>query len=264
VDAQATLITVSSLGFRFPPPQVFEIFPPFANSTQMSPMFFICLSQSICAQSGQAAEFMVNPLAGDFAGVPYTYLGDWTDRVAKGELPKSKPPRPQGAERNIVVTSWEWSTPNKYLHDVISSDKRNPTVTANGPLYGSPEYSTDNMPILDPKTNRVTFFKMPVRDPNMPESLGPDHAAAIMPFEASAYWDKEKLWDTRANNHNSMFGKDGRLWLTASVRGVDNPAFGEGVSAGEEPAPGRGARLKDDEIRFHRYLLCHASSAVWL
>ena len=23
-------------------------------------------------------------------------LGDWTDRVAKGELPKSDPPRPQG------------------------------------------------------------------------------------------------------------------------------------------------------------------------
>jgi len=157
--------------------------------------------------------------------VPYGYLGDWTDRIAKGELPKAKPPRPQGIERNIVVTSWEWSTPNKYLHDLISSDKRNPTVNANGPLYGSPEYSTDNMPILDPKTNRVSFFKMPVRDPQMPESLGPDHAAAVMPLQPSAYWGNQKLWDTRANNHNSMFGKDGRLWLSATVRGVENPAF---------------------------------------
>ena len=41
---------------------------------------------------------------------------------------------------------------------------------------GSPEYSTDNMPILDPKTNAVSFFKMPVQDPAMPESLGPGHA----------------------------------------------------------------------------------------
>ena len=31
-------------------------------------------------------------------------LGDWTDRVAKGELPRAKPTRPQGVERNIVVT----------------------------------------------------------------------------------------------------------------------------------------------------------------
>jgi hypothetical protein len=81
------------------------------------------------------------------------------------------------------------------------------------------------MPILDPKTHQVSSFKMPVRDQNMPESLGPGHAAAIQPIEASPYWGREKLWDTRANNHNSMFGNDGRMWLTASVRGMDNPAF---------------------------------------
>ena len=98
-------------------------------------------------------------MAGQRAGVPYKYFGDWTDRVAKGELPKTKPPRPQGIERNLVVTTWDWSTPDKYLHDLISSDKRNPTVNANGPLYGSPEYSTDNMPILDPKTNKVTVLQ---------------------------------------------------------------------------------------------------------
>jgi hypothetical protein len=59
----------------------------------------------------------------------------------------------------------------------------------------------------------------------MPESLGPDHAAAVAPLMPSAYWGSQKLWDTRANNHNSMFGKDGRMWLSATVRGVDNPAF---------------------------------------
>ena len=176
-------------------------------------------------QAGQAGEMMTNRLAGQLGGVPYKYFGDWTDRIAKGEVPKQKPPRPQGVERNLVVTAWDWSTPDKYLHDLIASDRRKPTVNGNGPLYGSPEYSTDNMPILDPKTNKLTFFKMPVADPNMPESLGPGHAASVKPLQASAYWGDEKLWDTRANNHNAMFDDKGRVWIAAAVRGMDNPGF---------------------------------------
>ncbi len=92
--------------------------------------------------SGQTGEFMVNRLAGQLGGVPFKYFGDWTDRVAKGELPKHKPPRPQGVERNIVVTLWEWGTEKQFTHDLISSDRRNPTVNAHGPLYGSPENSS--------------------------------------------------------------------------------------------------------------------------
>ena len=176
-------------------------------------------------QSGQSGEQMTMQLAGNFGSAPYKYYGEWTDRIAKGELPFAKPQRPQGVERNVVITSWEWSTEKRYLHDLIASDRRNPTVNAYGPLYGSPEYSTDNMPILDPKTNKVSFFKMPVADAEMPESLGPGHAASMKPMQPSPYWGDEKLWDTRANNHNSMFDKQGRVWLAASVRGRDNPAF---------------------------------------
>ena len=175
--------------------------------------------------AGQYGEQMTNRIAGQWAGVPYKYFGDWTDRVAKGDLPKAKPPRPTGIERNLVVTTWDWSTPDKYLHDLIASDRRDPTVNANGPLYGSPEYSTDNAPILDPKTSTVSYFKMPVADPGMPESLGPGHAASVKPAAPSAYWGDRQLWDTRANNHNAMIGKDGRIWLAASVRGLDNPAW---------------------------------------
>jgi hypothetical protein len=175
--------------------------------------------------SGQSGEMMTNRIAGQLGGAPYKYFGDWTDRVAKGEIPKNKPPRPSRLERNLVVTTWDWSTPDKYLHDLIASDRRNPTVNANGPLYGSPEYSTDNSPLLDPKTNTVSFFTMPVADPNMPMSLGPGHAAAIKPTQPSAYWGDEQLWTTRANNHNAMFGKDGRVWLAATIRGQDNPAW---------------------------------------
>jgi len=177
--------------------------------------------------SGQTGEFMVNRVAGQLGGVPFKYFGEWTDRVAKGELPKSKPPRPQGVERNVVVTSWEWGTEKQFTHDLISSDRRYPTVNSYGPLYGSPEYSSDEIPILDPKTHKVTFFKMPVADPNAPESFGPPfHASAVAkPTQPSAYWGDEKIWNQRANNHNGMFDKNGRVWFAAAVRGFDNPAF---------------------------------------
>ncbi|MGP0094309.1 MAG: carboxypeptidase regulatory-like domain-containing protein [Xanthobacteraceae bacterium] len=176
-------------------------------------------------QSGQAAELMINPLAGQLGGEPFKYFGDWTDRVAKGELPHAKPVRPQGVERNIVVTTWEWGNEKTYLHDLIASDRRYPTVNAYGPLYGSTEYSTDVLPILDPKTSTATSFKAPVRDPDMPESLGPGHAAMASPLEASAYWGKEKIWDSKVNNHNSMIDKQGRVWLAAAVRSPNNPDF---------------------------------------
>jgi hypothetical protein len=113
----------------------------------------------------------------------------------------------------------------QYLHDVISSDRRFPTVNGYGPLVGSPEYSSDSIPILDPVKNTASVFKAPVKDPNMPLSLGPGHAAALDPLQPSPYWGNERIWDTRINNHNSMFDRNGRVWLAATVRGFDNPAF---------------------------------------
>ena len=176
-------------------------------------------------QSGQAGELMVNILAGQLAGAPIKYFADWTERVEKGELPHSKPPRPQGAERNIVVTTWDWANEKQYLHDLISSDRRDPTVNGYGPVVGSPEYSMDNIPILDPKTHTVKNFHAPMREADAPEALGPGHAAMARPLGPSPYWGTEKIWDSKVNNHNSMFDKDGRVWMAAAVRGPKNPDF---------------------------------------
>ena len=175
-------------------------------------------------QSGQAGQQMFNQL-GNLGEVAFRNFGDWTDRIAKGELPFAKPPRPTGVERNIVVTLRDWMNEKQYLHDLIASDRRFPTVNANGPLVGSPEYSSDTLPILDPVKNVATTFKAPVRDPGMPLNLGPGHAAALDVLQPSPYWGSERIWETRVNNHNAMFGRDGRVWLAASVRGNDNPAW---------------------------------------
>ena len=175
-------------------------------------------------QAGQAAPLMVNQLAGKLGGVPFKYFGEWTDRIAEGELPFAKPPRPQGVERNIVVTTWDWSDGKKYLHDLISSDKRNPTVNAYSLLYGSPEYATDHLPVLDPKTANVTYIT-PSIGADVPEALGPGHSAVEKPVAASAYWGMEKIWDTKFNNHNDMFDAQGRVWMTGSNHAPGTPAF---------------------------------------
>ena len=223
--------------------------------------------------AGQAGEMMTNRLAGQLGGVPYKYFGDWTDRVAKGELPKHKPARPAGVERNIVVTTWDWSEPDKYLHDLISSDRRKPTVNANGPLYGAPEYATDNMPILDPKTHKVSYFKMPVADPNMPLSLGPGHAGAIKPTTPSAYWgDANSLGyqgqpaqrDVRRQGPGVDGGDNPRSSKSGLVQaGVGSPV-GQSVSAERQQPSGFDARSQDAEVRVHRHLLRHPPSAIRL
>ena len=175
-------------------------------------------------QSGQASPLMVNPLAGKFAGVPFRYFGDWTDRVANGELPFAKPPRPQGIERNIVVTTWDWGNEKQYLHDLISSDKRDPSVNSYGLLYGSPEYATDHLPVLDPKTAKVTYIAPP-EGADVPEALGPGHAAIAKPLAASAYWGMEQIWDTKFDNHNDMIDAEGRVWMTGTNHAPGTPAF---------------------------------------
>jgi hypothetical protein len=176
-------------------------------------------------QSGQSGEQMFNTVVKELGAAPIRYFADWTDRIAKGELPHAKPPRPQGVERNIVVTTWDWLDDKHYTHDLISSDRRYPTVNAYGPVYGSTEYSTDLIPILDPVKHTAVNIVAPIRDANIPEALGPGHAASDKLMQPSPYWGAEKIWDTKANNHNGMFDKKGRVWFAARFRGADNPAF---------------------------------------
>jgi hypothetical protein len=169
-------------------------------------------------QSGQAQTQMVNNIQKLDPQRAFQLFGEWTDRIAKGELPAQKPERPQGVERNVVVTLWDWAGPKHYLHDEIATDKRNPTVNANGKLYGAPEESTDDLPVLDPVRNAAASLHIPVRDPKTP-------SAKELPLGPSVYWGDEAIWDSQASVHNPMFDEKGRVWFTARVRPPENPAF---------------------------------------
>ena len=168
--------------------------------------------------SGQAMNNMVSVASRLGALRALTHFGDWTERIAKGELPFDKPQRPQGVERNLVLTMWDWSRNMAYLHDIIGTDKRKPTVNANGKFYGSTEFSTDWVPILDPRTHTATEVFHPVRDPNTPSHIND-------PMSPSPYWGDKPIWDAKTSNHNPMMDHLGRVWFTTRVRPPDNPAF---------------------------------------
>ncbi len=170
-------------------------------------------------QSGQAGDSMVNAIGRFDTQRALANLGDWTDRVAKGELPKTDPPRPQGKERNVVVTEWDWNTPSTYLHDEIATDRRNPTVNSHGLIYGATEESSDYIPWLDPVDNKSGLIKSEWRDPKTPTSK------TVPIFGESPYWGNEPVWDSHTNIHNPMLDEKGRLWVTARIRPNANPAF---------------------------------------
>ena len=87
-------------------------------------------------------------------------FADWTDKIAAGGYPTEVPPRPQGAERNVVITQWDWAWPTGTRADMVATNETNPRVNANGPVYGV--YTTEGkMAILDPVKNarsEVAFF----------------------------------------------------------------------------------------------------------
>jgi hypothetical protein len=169
-------------------------------------------------QSGQTLTQMNNVVNRLGPQRSLALWADWTDRIAAGELPFAKPDRPQGVERNVVLTLWDWSRTTAYLHDLIGTDRRQPTINPNGKLYGSAEESTDYVPILDPVTHTATEVKHPVRDPETPSSRS-------APMAPSPYWGADPIWDSQTSNHNPMMDEKGRVWFTARVRPPDNPDF---------------------------------------
>jgi hypothetical protein len=168
-------------------------------------------------QSGQAGAQMAGGLNQMGKDRTLAMFADWTDRIAAGELPPA-PARPQGLERNIVISQWDWADPKAYLHDEVSTDRRNPTLNANGPIYGALELSADYVPVLDPVRHTISQVKLTVRDPNTPPT------SPAMP-QPSPYWGDEPIWTSKNNVHNPMLDEKGRLWLTSAVRPAANPDY---------------------------------------
>jgi hypothetical protein len=154
-------------------------------------------------------------------GMPRTTraLADWTDRIAKGDVPPA-PPRPKGIERNLVVTLWDWGSDHSFMHDEISTSKNNPRVNAGGRVYAV-SAGHGSLVVLDPKEHSTFEMEIPTRAPrtDVPSRFP-------KPNRPSLWWGDEHLWGNPPYNpadpHNPMMDSKGRVWMTSKIRPNQN------------------------------------------
>src|SRR5712692_7943773 len=145
---------------------------------------------------------------------------DWTERIAKGEVPPA-PPRPKGIERNLVVTLWDVGDDHSFMHDEISTDKNHPTVNANGRIYAV-SAGHGQLVVLDPNEHSTFSLDIPTREA---QEKVPSRFPA--PNRPSLHWGNEHLWANPpydpADPHNPMIDSKGRVWMTSKIRSNKDP-----------------------------------------
>ena len=181
--------------------------------------------QAIGSHGPDHAAQMNNGMTGFGRQRGLAMWADWTQRIEKGELPKEAPPRPQGIERNIVLTSYDWAN-GRYTHDVSGTDRHDPTVNANGPIYGVSSM-WGYVLALDPKNPETKEFGFKVNYNKSVEILPTDQLPDAFP-------------------HNPMVDKHARLWVTDLGRfGAPRP--------GSQPYPDRLPHCTDPSNKFAKY-----------
>jgi hypothetical protein len=171
-------------------------------------------------QLGVRGSSMASTMAAWGVNAGARVMADWTRRVADGELPPV-PPRPRpGAERNVVVTLWDWGVDSSFMHDEITTDKNDPTVNGYGPVYAV-SAGHGRLTVLDPIDNDSYELTIPTReDARQVQTRFPPPA---MP---SNFWGMQHLWgpENPADPHNPMMDRKGRVWMTSKIRN-EEPAF---------------------------------------
>jgi hypothetical protein len=209
-------------------------------------------------QTGQRGAQMYGMLSRLGRTGTLNMYADWTDRIAKGEVPPA-PPRPQGVEQNVVVTLWDWGTDSSYMHDEISTAKANPTVGANGPVYAV-SASDGTIVHLDPIENKTWEVPIATRDdPKTMRSRFPSKQ-----LKPSLYWGDTIVHKGVADPHNPMIDTKGRIWTTSTVSQAGQPTWCHDGAQNKfaayyplERQPGRHASFLDPKTgKFSLILTC--------
>ena len=160
---------------------------------------------------GPMGSFMNNIYRG--IGPQRAMFADWTDRIAAGELPRADPPRPAGHERSLVISWWEWGTPTTFTHTPAATDKRDPTINANGRVYG-PDRAHDTLVWVDPVEHTVGEIEIPKRDLDIPNTS--------QPLVPSTYWGEELIWKGVGEPRSGAMDEKGRVWFATKIRANEN------------------------------------------
>jgi hypothetical protein len=154
-------------------------------------------------------------------------MADWVARIKAGQVPPA-PPRPAGIERNFVVTQWDWGSPDSFVHDNVSTDKRNPTLYPYGKVYGADRMGGGRLLVLDPVKNTVESLQV---QPRVRTKFDPT---------IDYYHDREEPGTWMASPHNPMLDERGRVWMTQPIRpggAANNPAWTKSTIATESMNP---------------------------
>ncbi len=198
---------------------------------------------------------------------------DWGGRIAKGELPPV-PPRPVGTERNVVITMWNWAVPTAFLHAMISTDRRKPTVNAYGSVYGA-DWSGDCgngkkkvtcLAVLDPKSNES--FEVPVPLPNEADREKLITWSPQTQLAPSPYYGNELPWNDPVNPGPITMDAQGRVWFNVETR-IGNPDYCKAGSnnpfakASPRESGGKGVDVYDPKTgKFGFVDLCFESTRI--
>ena len=152
-------------------------------------------------QVGRAAR------AGDVRGLDRSHR-------RRASCRRPTPPRPQGKERNVVVTMWDWADPKVYLHDEIASDKRNPDRQRQRPDLRRAR--RERRLLLGRRSEDAHGESMIKLDRcAMPTRRAPRTRRRPRP---SPYWGDEAIWNSQTTVHSFAMDKQARVWAAARVR----------------------------------------------
>ena len=213
------------------------------------------------------ASQMINIVQGALAGVP--------DSLSCAIGPTASPPancrprrraRPSGIERNVVATVRDWSDDKAYLHDLSSTDRRHPTVNANGLIYGSSGAQHRQFP--DARSGAQHGHRPSRRRCAMPIRRRLTTTRCCAPRRTGA---RSASGTAGPIAHNPMLDASGRVWYTARIRAAGNPAFckkgSAHPSAQDFPIDSSDRQLavyaaEERQVHLRRHLLRHAPSAI--
>ena len=97
-----------------------------------------------------------------------------------------------------------------FTHDEVTTDRRKPTINANGPVYGVTELSGDYITALDPVHYSDRKITIPLHAPNLPNAWVNE-----VP-NPSPYWGDELIWKGKIGPHNPWFDSKGRVFLRSA------------------------------------------------